>query len=41
MTGFAKRHVTKLSINFKEMLPHDCENSEEQNKVLEPSINYY
>jgi hypothetical protein len=30
--------VTKLSMNFKEIISRDYGNSEKQNKVLEPSI---
>ena len=30
--------VTKLSMNFKEIISRDYGNIEEQNKVLEPSI---
>jgi len=41
MAGLAKERVPKLSINFKETLSLAGGNSEEQNKVLEFSINYY
>jgi hypothetical protein len=33
--------VLKLSVNFKEILPHARGNFKEQNNVLEPPINYY
>jgi hypothetical protein len=33
--------LPKLSINFEEILSRALENSEEQNKILEPSRDYY